>query len=63
VPYSSTSTTPDTDAEALVKHAVGLDKFVIEPDTMGDIVSLDRQQSILMTYYRNNIIHLLPFHH
>ncbi|CCN69825.1 glycerol-3-phosphate 1-O-acyltransferase PlsB [Vibrio nigripulchritudo] len=58
VPYSSTSTTPDTDAEALVKHAVGLDKFVIEPDTMGDIVSLDRQQSILMTYYRNNIIHL-----
>ncbi|POB69353.1 glycerol-3-phosphate 1-O-acyltransferase, partial [Vibrio vulnificus] len=27
-------------------------------DTMGDIISLDRNQSILMTYYRNNIIHL-----
>ncbi|WP_200855715.1 hypothetical protein, partial [Klebsiella pneumoniae] len=26
---------------------------------MGDIISLDRNQSILMTYYRNNIIHLL----
>ena len=25
---------------------------------MGEIVSLDRNQSILMTYYRNNIIHL-----
>jgi len=25
---------------------------------MGDIISLDRSQSILMTYYRNNIIHL-----
>jgi glycerol-3-phosphate O-acyltransferase len=31
---------------------------VIETDTMGDIISLDRSQSILMTYYRNNIIHL-----
>ncbi len=58
VPYSSTSTIPDTDAEELVRHAISLDKFVIEPDSMGDIVSLDRQQSILMTYYRNNIIHL-----
>ncbi len=31
---------------------------MIETDTMGDIISLDRSQSILMTYYRNNIIHL-----
>ncbi|MCG9680657.1 glycerol-3-phosphate 1-O-acyltransferase PlsB [Vibrio sp. Isolate24] len=58
VPYSSTYTVPSEDAEALVKHAESLDKFVIESDTMGDIVSLDRNQSILMTYYRNNIIHL-----
>lgn len=58
VPYSSTFTVPDEDAEALVKHAESLDKFVIESDTMGEIVSLDRNQSILMTYYRNNIIHL-----
>ncbi|MGD8173951.1 glycerol-3-phosphate 1-O-acyltransferase PlsB [Vibrio sp. TRT 21S02] len=59
VPYSSTYTVPSEDAEALVQHAESLDKFVIESDTMGDIVSLDRNQSILMTYYRNNIIHLL----
>jgi glycerol-3-phosphate O-acyltransferase len=26
---------------------------------MGEIISLDRQQSVLMTYYRNNIIHVL----
>ncbi|RTZ24690.1 glycerol-3-phosphate 1-O-acyltransferase PlsB [Vibrio penaeicida] len=58
VPYSCTSTTPDSNAEDLVHHAISLDKFVIEPDSMGDIISLDRQQSILMTYYRNNIIHL-----
>lgn len=58
VPYSDTSTTPNKTAKELVKHALELDKFVVESDTMGDIISLDRQQSILMTYYRNNIIHL-----
>ncbi len=58
VPYSNTFTMPDKTATELVEHAISLDKFVIETDTMGDIVSLDRNQSILMTYYRNNIIHL-----
>ncbi|WP_104037798.1 glycerol-3-phosphate 1-O-acyltransferase PlsB [Vibrio jasicida] len=57
-PYSNTSTIPTETAEELVDHAISLDKFVIETDTMGDIISLDRSQSILMTYYRNNIIHL-----
>lgn len=57
-PYSSTSTIPNESAEELVEHAISLDKFVIETDSMGDIISLDRHQSILMTYYRNNIIHL-----
>ncbi|MBY8142980.1 glycerol-3-phosphate 1-O-acyltransferase PlsB [Vibrio fluvialis] len=59
VPYSSTFTVPQDNAESLVLHAESLDKFVVETDTMGDIISLDRNQSILMTYYRNNIIHLL----
>lgn len=58
VPYSSSFTMPTEEAEVLVKHAESLDKFVIEADSMGEIVSLDRNQSILMTYYRNNIIHL-----
>ncbi|MDR9827369.1 glycerol-3-phosphate 1-O-acyltransferase PlsB [Vibrio sp. FNV 38] len=58
VPYSSTFTVPSDSAEMLVTHAELLEKFVIEEDSMGTIVSLDRQQSILMTYYRNNIIHL-----
>jgi glycerol-3-phosphate O-acyltransferase len=59
VPYSTTATIPTDSPEALVHHAISLDKFIVESDTMGEIVSLDRQQSILMTYYRNNIIHLL----
>lgn len=58
VPYSETFTVPKDSAEDLVKHAESLNKFLIESDAMGDIISLDRHQSILMTYYRNNIIHL-----
>lgn len=58
VPYSDTFTVPKDSAEELVKHAESLNKFLIESDSMGDIISLDRHQSILMTYYRNNIIHL-----
>ncbi|MEZ8348297.1 glycerol-3-phosphate 1-O-acyltransferase PlsB [Vibrio splendidus] len=58
VPYSDTFTVPKDGAEDLVKHAESLNKFLIESDSMGDIISLDRHQSILMTYYRNNIIHL-----
>lgn len=59
VPYSSTSTVPEESAEELVEHAVSLNKFVVEKDSLGDVISLDRQQAILMTYYRNNIVHLL----
>ncbi len=59
VPFSSTYTVPNEDAEALLSHAQSLNKFVIEKDSLGTIFSLDRRQSILMTYYRNNIIHLL----
>ncbi|PKF51273.1 glycerol-3-phosphate 1-O-acyltransferase PlsB [Enterovibrio nigricans] len=58
VPYSSTSTVPDDSAKDLVEHAISLNKFVVEKDSLGDVVSLDRQQAIFMTYYRNNIIHL-----
>ncbi|MDD1793510.1 glycerol-3-phosphate 1-O-acyltransferase PlsB [Enterovibrio sp. ZSDZ42] len=58
VPYSSTSTVPEDTAQQLVEHALSLNKFVVEKDSLGEVISLDRHQSILMTYYRNNIIHL-----
>lgn len=59
VPYSACATAPGNLPKELVDHALSLNKFVVEKDTMGEIVSLDRQQAILMTYYRNNIIHLI----
>ncbi len=58
VPYSTHSTLPEAEANRLIDHAIEMDKFIVEKDTLGEIISLNRQQSILMTYYRNNIIHL-----
>ncbi|USH02554.1 glycerol-3-phosphate 1-O-acyltransferase PlsB [Grimontia kaedaensis] len=58
VPYSATSTVPADSAQELVEHALSLNKFVVEKDSLGEVISLDRQQAILMTFYRNNIIHL-----
>lgn len=57
-PYSSDCTQPSDTAAELVENAISMDKFMVERDSLGEIVSLDRQQSLLMTYYRNNIIHL-----
>ncbi|WP_279143480.1 glycerol-3-phosphate 1-O-acyltransferase PlsB [Photobacterium phosphoreum] len=57
-PYSNHCTTPKDNATQMVDHAITMDKFLVERDVLGEIISLDREQSILMTYYRNNIIHL-----
>lgn len=58
VPYSKYSTQPKATPAELVNHAQALNKFNVEQDHKSDIITLDRKQAILMTYYRNNIIHL-----
>jgi len=59
VPYSPDSTVPDSSAEALLESALAMNKFDTEQDNIGDIVVLPREQAVLMTYYRNNIHHML----
>nr|WP_314264784.1 glycerol-3-phosphate 1-O-acyltransferase PlsB [uncultured Moellerella sp.] len=58
-PYTADATTPNKTAEELLEHALQMDKFEVEKDKMGDIVILPRESAVLMTYYRNNIHHLL----
>ena len=58
VPYTEYSTVPEGNAEVLLSQGIELNKFSIEPDPLGDIVSLDDTQARNMTYYRNNIVHL-----
>lgn len=59
VPYSPDATTPAASASELIDHALKMNKFEVEKDTIGDIIILPREQAVLMTYYRNNIAHML----
>ena len=59
IPYSDLITVPDQTAQELFEHAKEMGKFVITTDAAGEIVGLTDEQAVLMTYYRNNIQHLL----
>ncbi|MDH2999145.1 glycerol-3-phosphate 1-O-acyltransferase [Pasteurellaceae bacterium LFhippo2] len=60
VPYSQDVTVPNDSAEEMLDHVITLPRsgVVAEKDNFGEIVRLDRQSAVLMTYYRNNIQHL-----
>ncbi|TSJ87668.1 glycerol-3-phosphate 1-O-acyltransferase PlsB [Gilliamella apicola] len=59
IPYSDLITIPDQSAEQMFAHAKEMGKFVIATDEVGEMVGLTADQAVLMTYYRNNIQHLL----
>ncbi|MDU1084844.1 MAG: glycerol-3-phosphate 1-O-acyltransferase PlsB, partial [Leclercia adecarboxylata] len=59
VPYAEDATVPTASASELLEHALQMNKFEVEKDTIGDIIILPREQAVLMTYYRNNIAHML----
>lgn len=44
----------------MLEHVLTLDRVgvLIEKDNFGEIVRLERNSAVLMTYYRNNIQHL-----
>jgi len=59
VPYASDITIPKQTPDQLLDHALNMNKFEVEKDDIGDIIILPREQAVLMTYYRNNIHHML----
>ncbi|MDX1526293.1 MAG: glycerol-3-phosphate 1-O-acyltransferase PlsB [Pseudidiomarina maritima] len=59
VPYSKDAYIPDQTGAELWELAKRHDKFVVEADTMGELIRLDGTTAIAMTYYRNNIIHMV----
>lgn len=58
VPYSKDVTVTDLDGAGVV--AYGEEFGLIQQDTsdLGDIFTVEAHQAILMTYFRNNIVHL-----
>jgi glycerol-3-phosphate O-acyltransferase len=58
VPYSVDSTVPSATASELIDHALQMNKFEVEK-TRSATSSFCRASRVLMTYYRNNITHML----
>ena len=58
VPYSPHTTLPEGDGLALIEHARGMDMLAEQKDALGRILYLDEQNAVLMTYYRNNVLHI-----
>ncbi|MFQ1050236.1 glycerol-3-phosphate 1-O-acyltransferase PlsB [Avibacterium paragallinarum] len=60
VPYSADIIIPSETPEDMLEHVLTLDRVgvLIEKDNFGEIVRLERNSAVLMTYYRNNIQHL-----
>lgn len=60
VPYSKDITLPEESAEELLNHVIQLPRsgVLVEKDNFGELVRLDRESAVLMTYYRNNVQHL-----
>ncbi len=58
VPYSPDLVIPEGDAEDILKAVVKLNAVQIAKQVMGDIVFFSEETAVLMTYYRNNILHL-----
>lgn len=60
VPYSEDVIIPTETPEEMLEHVLGLDRVgvLVEKDNFGELVRLERNSAVLMTYYRNNIQHL-----
>ncbi|WMY94765.1 MAG: glycerol-3-phosphate 1-O-acyltransferase PlsB [Arsenophonus sp.] len=59
VPYSEESVTPKEAADFLLDEALKLKKIIIKKNKIDDIILLPKKNIVIMTYYRNNITHLL----
>lgn len=58
VPYSPHTTLPEGDGKALIQHVRDMSLLAEQKDALGRILYLDEQNAVLMTYYRNNVLHI-----
>lgn len=57
--YSDSVTMPDWTVDQIVEHGEKLDVISRTSHPMGDVVHMTEHTAVLMTYFRNNIMHLL----
>lgn len=57
-PYSSRVTITSMDTKEIFDLGIKLGFIEIVPHELGDVIRVKKEQGILLTYYRNNILHL-----
>ncbi len=58
VPYSPHATLPEGNGQDLIRYVQSMDLLAEQKDALGKILYLDEQNAVLMTYYRNNVLHV-----
>ncbi|HLA31404.1 MAG TPA: glycerol-3-phosphate 1-O-acyltransferase PlsB [Pseudomonas sp.] len=58
VPYSPHCTLPEGNGQALIEYVQRMDLLAEQKDALGKILYLDEHNAVLMTYYRNNVLHI-----
>ncbi|WP_394129234.1 glycerol-3-phosphate 1-O-acyltransferase PlsB [Shewanella maritima] len=59
VPYTDFTSVVEGTGASIVDQCLSLNKMVSNKDAIGEIISIDEKVAITMSYYRNNIIHLM----
>ncbi|MGK0445658.1 MAG: glycerol-3-phosphate O-acyltransferase [Bermanella sp.] len=58
MPYSHLTTLPEGDGNDWIKYAEDMNVVERLNHPLGDIIRVDEAQAVMLTYYRNNVIHL-----
>ncbi len=57
--YSELVTMPESSADEIIEHGEQLEVISRSTHPMGEVIHMTQQNAVLMTYFRNNILHLL----
>jgi glycerol-3-phosphate O-acyltransferase len=57
--YSDLVTVPDWSPDEIIEHGEQLDVISRSTHPMGEVIHMEEHTAVLMTYFRNNILHLL----
>jgi glycerol-3-phosphate O-acyltransferase len=57
--YSDSVTLPDMSPDEIIAHGEKLNAISRTSHPMGDVIHMTEQTAVLLTYFRNNILHLL----
>lgn len=57
--YSELVTVPDWSPDQIIRHGEKLDVISRSVHPMGEVIHMEERTAVLMTYFRNNITHLL----